>query len=54
VSGSIFSYSIEYDCLMHTIERMPEFDDWFGDIKDSVTRKRLGLRLAQGGAGKPG
>lgn len=30
---------------MYTIKRMPEFDEWFGGIKDTMTRIRLGVRL---------
>ena len=30
---------------MYTIKRMPEFDDWLGGIKDTMTRIRLGVRL---------
>ena len=30
---------------MYTIKRMPEFDHWFENIKDGVTRVRLAKRL---------
>lgn len=30
---------------MFTIKRMPEFDHWFDNIKDGVTRIRLAKRL---------
>lgn len=30
---------------MPTIKRMPEFDEWLGGIKDTMTRIRLGVRL---------
>ena len=30
---------------MYTIRRMPEFDEWLGCIKDTMTRIRLGVRL---------
>jgi putative addiction module killer protein len=30
---------------MPTIKRTPEFDDWLGNIKDGMTRIRLGKRL---------
>lgn len=30
---------------MYTIKRMPEFDEWLGGIKDTMTRIRLGVRL---------
>ena len=30
---------------MYTIRRMPEFDEWLGGIKDTMTRIRLGVRL---------
>ena len=30
---------------MRTIKRMPEFDEWLGSIKDTMTRIRLGVRL---------
>lgn len=30
---------------MYTIKRMPEFDHWFDNIKDGVTRIRLAKRL---------
>ena len=30
---------------MYTVKRMPEFDQWLGGIKDTMTRIRLGVRL---------
>ena len=30
---------------MYTIKRMPEFDHWFDNIKDGLTRIRLAKRL---------
>ena len=30
---------------MYTIRRMPEFEEWLGCIKDTMTRIRLGVRL---------
>jgi putative addiction module killer protein len=30
---------------MYTIKRMPEFDEWLGSIRDSMTRIRLARRL---------
>lgn len=30
---------------MYTIKRMPEFDEWLGSLKDSMTRLRLARRL---------
>ena len=30
---------------MYTIKRPPEFDEWLGGIKDTMTRIRLGVRL---------
>lgn len=30
---------------MYTVKRMPEFDEWLGGIKDTMTRIRLGVRL---------
>lgn len=30
---------------MHTIKRTQEFDDWLGNIRDGMTRIRLGKRL---------
>ena len=39
---------------MYTIKRTPEFDAWLGDLKDSMTRKRLGLRLRKAQMGNLG
>ena len=39
---------------MYTIKRMPEFDAWLDGIKDSITRKRLGLRLRKAQMGNLG
>ena len=39
---------------MYTIKRTPEFDAWFGGLKDSLTRKRLGLRLRKAELGNMG
>ena len=30
---------------MYTIRRLPEFDEWLGAIKDTMTRIRHGVRL---------
>ena len=30
---------------MFTVKRTPEFDVWFDGLRDSLTRKRLALRL---------
>ena len=30
---------------LYTIKRMPEFDEWLGSLKDSMTRLRLARRL---------
>lgn len=30
---------------MYTIKRTPEFDEWLGGIKDTMTRIRLAVRL---------
>lgn len=38
-------YSIEYNMLMYTIKRLPEFADWLNAIKDPMTRARLIRRL---------
>ena len=39
---------------MYTIKRTAEFDAWLGDLKDSMTRKRLGLRLRKAQLGNLG
>ncbi len=39
---------------MYTIKRMPEFDAWLDGLKDSITRKRLGLRLRKAQMGNLG
>ena len=30
---------------MYTVKQMPEFEQWLGGLKDSMTRIRLGKRL---------
>jgi putative addiction module killer protein len=30
---------------MFTIKRLPEFDEWFDDLRDRMTSIRLGVRL---------
>ena len=30
---------------MHVVRRLPEFDAWFATVRDSLTRKRLLVRL---------
>jgi putative addiction module killer protein len=30
---------------MHTIKRLPDFDDWLNGLKDGMTRIRLARRL---------
>ena len=32
---------------MLTVKRLPEFDDWLGGLKDSMTRIRLARRLVK-------
>ena len=39
---------------MYTIKRMPEFDTWLSEVKDTLTRKRLGLRLRKASLGNLG
>ncbi|MEY4765610.1 MAG: hypothetical protein RI907_2283 [Pseudomonadota bacterium] len=39
---------------MYTIKRMPEFDAWLDGHKDTLTRKRLGLRLRKASLGNLG
>ena len=39
---------------MYTIKRMPEFDAWLNEVKDTLTRKRLGLRLRKASLGNLG
>lgn len=39
---------------MFVIKRTPEFDAWFLGLKDSVTRKRLALRLRKAELGNLG
>ena len=31
--------------MMHTIKRMPEFDEWLASLRDGMTRIRLTRRL---------
>ena len=30
---------------MYIIKRMPEFDEWLGGVKDTMTRIQLGVQL---------
>lgn len=39
---------------MYTVKRTPEFDAWFDGLKDSLTRKRLALRLRKAELGNLG
>ena len=40
-----FPYSIEYNQVMYQVETTKDFDAWLDGLKDSLTRKRLGMRL---------
>ena len=44
----------DYILPVYTIKRTPEFDAWFDGLKDSLTRKRLGLRLRKAEVGNLG
>ena len=39
---------------MYIVKRTPEFDAWFDGLKDSLTRKRLALRLRKAELGNLG
>ena len=39
------AYSIEYNLHMYQVETTKDFDAWLNGLRDSLTRKRLGLRL---------
>ena len=39
---------------MYTVKRTPEFDAWLDAITDSLTQKRLGLRLRKAPLGNLG
>jgi putative addiction module killer protein len=39
---------------MYTIYQLPEFDAWLSDIKDGMTRRRLGRRLEKAQRGSLG
>jgi len=39
---------------MYTVKFTPEFSSWFGTLRDSTTRKRLGLRLRKAQLGNLG
>jgi putative addiction module killer protein len=39
------SYPNEYNALMFTIKRTPQFDAWLGSLRDGMTRIRLARRL---------
>lgn len=38
-------YSNEYNDMMKTIKYTPDFDKWFGSIRDGMTKRRLVRRL---------
>ncbi len=39
---------------MFSVKRTPEFDTWLGGLRDSLTRKRLQLRLRKAALGNLG
>ena len=47
-------YSTEYNQRMYQVETTEAFDEWLNSIKDSLTRKRLGLRLRKASLGNLG
>ncbi len=47
-------YSIEYNQGMYQVETTEAFDAWLNGIRDSLTRKRLGLRLRKASLGNLG
>lgn len=47
-------YSTEYNRRMYQVETTEAFDEWLNGIKDSLTRKRLGLRLRKASLGNLG
>ena len=47
-------YSTEYNQGMYQVETSEAFDEWLDGIKDSLTRKRLGLRLRKASLGNLG
>jgi len=47
-------YSIEYNWCMYQVETTKDFDAWLDGLKDSLTRKRLGMRLRKAQLGNLG
>lgn len=47
-------YPIEYNFVMYHIETTSAFDHWLDGIKDTLTRKRLGVRLRKVALGNLG
>ncbi|MBK6998554.1 MAG: hypothetical protein IPH35_00750 [Rhodoferax sp.] len=39
---------------MYTIRKTPEFETWFSEIRETMARKRLGLRLRKAEVGNLG
>lgn len=39
---------------MFSVKRTPEFDTWLGGLRDSLTQKRLQLRLRKAALGNLG
>lgn len=52
--GLVISYSNEYNPVMYQIETTLAFDHWLDGIKDTLTRKRLGMRLRKVALGNLG
>ncbi len=47
-------YSIEYNRRMYQVKTTKDFDAWLDGLKDSLTRKRLGMRLRKAQLGNLG
>lgn len=43
-----------YNSIMIEIRRLPQFDEWFGKIKDPITKARLTARLKKATFGNLG
>jgi putative addiction module killer protein len=48
------AYPIGYDEKMFIVKRTPQFDAWFGGLRDGMTRIRLARRLERAQRGQLG
>ncbi len=45
---------MDYNSSVYTILRMPQFDAWFGSLRDGMTQRRLVARLRKASLGNLG